>query len=74
MTIKAKFHLDSQKIEDRKQRERESNFSVKTVKLREKKSLWLKHTHTTQHNGISQPTELPIYSKTKNLFKAGIFI
>lgn len=23
MTIKAKFHLDSQKIEDRKQRERE---------------------------------------------------
>lgn len=28
----------------------------------------------TQHNGISQPTDLPIYSKTKNLLKAGIFI
>lgn len=48
MTIKAKFHLDSQKIEDRKQRERESNFSVKTVKLREKKKPMVKtYTHNS---------------------------
>lgn len=73
MTIKVKFHLDSQKIDGK---QRASNFSGKTVKPR-KKPMFLekkKNTQKTLHNGISQPTDLPVYSKTKNLFKAEIFI
>lgn len=38
--IKVKFHMDSLKIQEHK-KQRENNFSEKTVKLR-KKSLWLK--------------------------------
>lgn len=38
MTIKAKFHLDSQKIEDRKQREREQFFSEDSEIERKKKA------------------------------------
>ena len=74
MAIKVKFHLDSQKIEEGR-KQRECNFSAKTVKLSNPKETTVKkHTHTTQHNGISQPTDLPVYSKMKNLFKAGISI
>ena len=43
MTIKFKFHLNSQKIEeDRKQRE---NHFFSKDRETEKKSLWLKHIH-----------------------------
>lgn len=71
MTTKFKIHLNSQKIEDRKQRE--NHFSAKSAKQK-KKPMVKTQTHTTQHNGISQPTDLPIYSNTQNLFKTGIFI
>ena len=71
MTTKFKIHLNSQKIEDRKQRE--NHFSAKSAKQK-KKPMVKTQTHTAQHNGISQLTDLPIYSNTQNLFKTGIFI
>lgn len=48
----------------------------RAVSKTKKQILWLKiYTHTqTQYNKILQPSDFPMYSKTKNLFKAGIFI